>query len=297
MKIRVLSDLHVDVNADYPLTLKNKDIFTIVAGDTAGYMQEGIRWIRDNIKQGIIISGNHIVYSSDVRPIQDLKRDWATAFPITSPVSYLDCMTGIMCKEINNILFIGTTLYTDYALSANDTPEYSMRLACHPSRGMNDFRYGYTKDKEGKIRHIHPTDYRRWFIESKKEITRLVQSNPNKEIVLITHHCPSAKCGVAYEELSASYASNLEDFIRDNPNIKLWVAGHVHQRKNFRIGNCLILMNPRGYEGHGESIGFNPNTFVDTKDWSVHQVPLKISIKQQKDAFLKQLIKQMLYSL
>ena len=295
MKIRVLSDLHIDVNEDYPLKLENKDTFTIIAGDTAGYMYTGIRWIQENVRQGIVISGNHIVYSPDARPIQDLKKDWAHAFPPEAAVTYLDQMTGVMSKDVNNILFIGTTLYTDYALSTDVSPEYSMRLACHPRRGMNDFRYGYTKGNDGNVRHIHPTDYQRWFIESKKEITRLVKSNPNKEIVLITHHCPSSKCGVYHEELSASYASDLDDFIKDNPNIKLWVTGHIHQRKHFRIGNCLVLMNPRGYEAYGEGIGFNPNTFVDTKDWSVRQDPVKVCTKKQKDAFLNRLIKQLCY--
>ena len=30
MKIRVISDLHIDVNEEYPLALKDKDIFTII---------------------------------------------------------------------------------------------------------------------------------------------------------------------------------------------------------------------------------------------------------------------------
>ena len=59
--------------------------------------------------------------------------------------------------------------------------------------------------------------------------------------------------------------------------------------------NCLVLMNPRGYEAYGEGIGFNPNTFVDTKDWSVHQDPVKVCTKKQKDAFLNRLIKQLCY--
>ena len=48
MKIRVLSDLHVDLNERYPLELDNKEIFTIVAGDTANNVDTSIDWIQKN---------------------------------------------------------------------------------------------------------------------------------------------------------------------------------------------------------------------------------------------------------
>ena len=40
MKIRVISDLHIDVNEEYPFTLKDKDIFTIICGDLSGYFMQ-----------------------------------------------------------------------------------------------------------------------------------------------------------------------------------------------------------------------------------------------------------------
>jgi len=272
MKIRVLSDMHVDVNEMYAahrnIHLDNNDTFTIVAGDTAGSPEIAIDWIKKNVQKGLVIAGNHIVYDSNGRPIQDLKQQMAQAFPKDSPITFLDQMTGTMSKEIDGILFVGTTLYTDYALFPDTSVEWAMHKG---GRGLNDFYIGYTKDKE-KNRHLIPSDYRRWFIESKKEITRIVEANPNKDIVIITHHCPSEKCcSYKGEILNASYASNLEPFIQEHPNIKLWIAGHAHNRKQFKIGNCLVLMNPRGYEHEGEGYGFTPNTFVDTKDWSLQQ--------------------------
>ena len=286
MKIRVLSDLHVDVNDSYPncrsLDLKNDDTFVIIAGDTAGSPEVAIDWIQKNIKQGVVIAGNHIVYSGNKCPIQQLKQKMAEAFPKDSDITFLDQMTGTISKEKDGILFVGTTLYTDYALSPDITVDNAMQYAGSRSLGLNDFRFGYTQS-QGQIRPIIPPDYRRWFIESKKEMTRIIEANPHKEIVVITHHCPSLHCCAdEWGLLNPSYASNLEGFIQNHPNIKLWVAGHVHNRKNFKIGNCLVLMNPRGYEFELETLGFNPNTFVETKDWSVQQIPLKISRKDEK---------------
>ena len=275
MKIRVLSDLHVDVNELYAAHRAihlNDDIFTIVAGDTAGTPEEAISWIKQNIRTGLVIAGNHIVYSGDRRPIQDLKKQMAQSFSQKSPITFLDQMTGIMSKEINNILFVGTTLYTNYSLLPGSSENDAMWYA---QRHMNDFRIGYTRDKN-RVRPITPKDYQRWFLESVKEITRIARANPQKEIVIITHHCPSGRCcSDGYNLLNSSYASDLEPFILKHPNIKLWIAGHIHHRKNFKIGNCLVLMNPRGYEHEGEGLGFNPNMFIETQDWSVQYAPLK----------------------
>jgi len=296
MKIRVLSDLHVDVNDFYPkyksLQLTDNDVFTIVAGDTAGSPEIAIDWIQKNVQKGLVISGNHIVYSGGKRPIQDLKQQMALAFPKESPITYLDHMTGVMSKEIDDILFVGTTLYTDYTLSPDIPAENAMRYAGSRSLGLNDFCIGYTKSQD-KIRPIIPPDYRRWFIESKKEMTRIIETNPNKEVVVITHHCPSERCCTdEWNLLNPSYASNLENFIKEHPNIKLWIAGHVHQRKNFKIENCLVLMNPRGYEFEWEALRFNPNTFVETKDWSIYQAPIKVASNKNRQATFQQMLKR-----
>ncbi|MBR6411560.1 MAG: metallophosphoesterase [Alphaproteobacteria bacterium] len=293
MKLRVLSDLHVDINNRYmpnrSLRLEG-DVFTLIAGDTADSPKKAIDWIQKNIQNGLVIAGNHIVYSGDKRALQDLKLQLAQAFPPDSPITFLDHMTGVMHKEVDNILFIGTTLYTDYSLLPDVSVREAMLHSCRRS-GLMDFRTGYTQD-QGRLRHITPLDYSRWFTESLQEITRLVEANPQKEIVLLTHHCPSARCcSDYYGILNAAFASNLEPFITAHPNIKLWVAGHTHHRKNFKIGNCLVLLNPRGYEHIGQGLGFNPNTFVDTSDWSVRQSPLKTNPKEDK-AVMDELLKQ-----
>lgn len=275
MKIRVLSDLHIDINHNYPLELKDKDVFTIVAGDTAGDPRESIDWIHKNIRRGIIITGNHIVYNHHKKPIQDLKQYFAAAFPPDSPVTYLDHMTGTISKEINGQIFIGTTLYSDYELYPHFSKERAMLDACSPRLGMTDFQLGLVRTKDG-IRTVSPPDYRRWFIESKKEITRVVESNPDKDIIMVTHHCPTGLCCYCYrdeEYLNPSYASNMENFITQHPNIKLWITGHVHHRNTFKIGDCLIVQNPRGYEVRGEVGDFTPDFFVDTQTRQIERHP------------------------
>ena len=57
-----------------------------------------------------------------------------------------------------------------------------------------------------------------------------------------------------------------------------------------------MLMNPRGYEHEGECFGFNPNTFVETKDWSLHCDPLKKDPNAEKNWF-KELLKRACFEL
>ena len=83
MKIRIISDLHLDVNQDYPLMLPNKDrgTFTLIAGDTAGHYRDYIDWIKDNCPYGILVAGNHLVYNNYGLSVQDLKADLRQYFP------------------------------------------------------------------------------------------------------------------------------------------------------------------------------------------------------------------------
>jgi hypothetical protein len=47
--------------------------------------------------------------------------------------------------------------------------------------------------------------------------------------------------------MNGGYASSLDEFILDNPNIKVWVHGHMHDPNNYVIGDTRVLSNPRGY--------------------------------------------------
>lgn len=62
MKLRVISDLHIDINHKIPLEYDD-DVFTVVCGDISGYAEDSIQWIAKNVRNGVFVSGNHIAYS------------------------------------------------------------------------------------------------------------------------------------------------------------------------------------------------------------------------------------------
>ena len=49
----------------------------------------------------------------------------------------------------------------------------------------------------------------------------------------------------------------------DNPNMKLWIHGHVHNNFDYMIGDTRVICNPRGYEMYQENFEFKPDFEVD----------------------------------
>ena len=258
MKIRVISDIHEDINDRYPLNY-NDDTFTIIAGDISGDPVNGVQWIKNNIKYGLFVHGNHLVYNHLGLPIQQLQQIYSNAFPLESDISYLNNQY----KIINDIVFIGCCLYTDYKY--NGTVNSNMRIA---EKGLNDFRWG--KILEGdKIVSLKPYHYLAMFKESYSFIKQTLRKFKNKKCVLITHHCVSPlQIDPKYftNSLNASFTSDLTKFIEKKKNLALVISGHTHASSDFMIGNTRVVCNPYGYRSsvYGEcNLNFNPNLIIE----------------------------------
>lgn len=74
------------------------------------------------------------------------------------------------------------------------------------------------------------------------------------KVLVVTHHSPS-ELSVAdmYKDdhhMNGAYYSRLEELILDRPCIKTWVHGHMHTFNDYKIGECRVISNPRGYIGY-----------------------------------------------
>ena len=321
MKIRLISDLHLDINHSYALDMHkigNDDIFTLIAGDISGSPDGAIKWLKANIKHGAFVSGNHDVYDSDL-VIEDIKKLFAKEFPINADVSYFDNEVGVISKEISeNVLLVADVMYTDYALPSgyrNPTGDVNKNIClADPWRsgfrgGMNDFNYGICNKVFSKLngstcqrpKRLVPEYYLEHHIKAFEAITKTIEDNPTKEIILMTHHCLSPQCiddAYNHDDLNASYVSNKEDWIIAHPNIKCICSGHIHARKSFKVGNALYVMNALGYcsehfkewsNDANEYVSWTPDCFIDTSNWTVefkpHEIPdweSKYKIAQEK---------------
>lgn len=291
-KIRIFSDLHIDVNRHFPLEMPVSDVFTIIPGDVSGNVEKSIDWIKDHVKQGIVVAGNHIVYDAKKGlELSDLKNKLAEAFPAGGDISFLDCSTGTCSIVKDGVLFIGTTLYTNYEhMNKTDFPcatvwEAIRRNMYIARRCMNDFN---------KHVPVLPEMYYDMFERDFGAIKCIVTKNEESEnplpVVIVTHHCPSKKFIVPkYEdsELNASFVSDLDSFINEHPSIKAWIAGHIHSKVITKSeSGCKLIANPRGYAGdywfedferrrkgntNPAIFDWNPNVFLDTETWKVFE--------------------------
>lgn len=85
-------------------------------------------------------------------------------------------------------------------------------------------------------------------------IGQIVAEKHNEKFVVVGHHAPSSQSVAEWYRgdtiLNGAFRSDLEEFIMDRPQIKLWVHGHMHNNSNYWIGETRVVCNPRGYIGH-----------------------------------------------
>ena len=82
-------------------------------------------------------------------------------------------------------------------------------------------------------------------------IRQIVEGRPDQKFVVVGHHSPSQKS--THEQyindtiMNGGYSSNMDEFIQDHPQIKLWTHGHTHHNFDYVIGETRVVCNPRGY--------------------------------------------------
>ena len=148
-------------------------------------------------------------------------------------------------KIINDITFIGATLWTD--CNKGDP------LTLHALTDMmNDFRiirndeHGYTKLRPAHAMYRHQ--------KTLSYLKAVLPDMKDKKVVFVGHHAPtfnSVHGRYRNDKLmNGGYASDLSEFILDHPEIALWTHGHMHDPVDYMVGATRVVCNPRGYAGH-----------------------------------------------
>ena len=296
MKVAVCSDLHLEFG---PIKLKNEDNVDvlILSGDILverdleifdrrqmemGFMQGRSQMFHEFFENTcrefphvLYVMGNHEHYHGDfANTAKELKRKLAHY----SNLHILDREVF----ELNDTLFIGSTLWTD--MNKGDALTlYHMRkmmndfICVQNSNNQVSFKADVLKEKpvgmtdeeflalptserfktvfKTRVAKFSPEDAME---EHKKslEYIRLMLENlpPWKQAVVIGHHTPShTSCHPRYKDdqiMNGGYHSDLSEFILDHPQIKLWTHGHTHEVFDYMIGSTRVVCNPRGYDGY-----------------------------------------------
>jgi Icc-related predicted phosphoesterase len=236
MKLLILSDLHIELDP-FDIDLSDADV-VVLAGDTH-VGAKGVQWALENITDipVIYVLGNHEYYRNTypklIRKLKDLTRG-----------TNIHVLENDFVK-IDQVTFFGCTLWTNFELFGD--PVYA-GMECQGR--MTDYRlikreptYSKMRSKDTALIHM-------------RSVLWLKNTYPEKKggkNVIVTHHAPSPRSlpeGYERDIIHAAYASALDGLVAElSP--ELWIHGHIHESRDYGIGNTRILANPRGYPFRG----------------------------------------------
>ena len=148
--------------------------------------------------------------------------------------------------EIDDILFVGCTLWTDMN-KCDPLTMYNM-----PLHMAYDGKITYETGPNGYYKKFTSQKWISTFYLHRDYLKLIVEKNKDKKIVVITHHIPVTHIYDPMYENDPSngyYMSDLSDFILDNPHIKLWCYGHTHFTSDEILGSTRLYNNSVGYQG------------------------------------------------
>ena len=266
MKLAITSDVHLefgdldfanDNNAD--VLILGGDIFiaedlnylepvpindVIMPSRMALRAQRSYDFVRrccERFPQVILIMGNHEHYHGDFAESTWLIRKTFAKF---ENLYFLDNQFTV----IDDVVFFGGTLWTDM----NGEDPVTMQQIRFM---MNDYQsVRNTTKREGfYTKKFLPEDSVQDHQKFLTELKKVLAVYPTQKTVVVGHHAPSkASTHPRYKHetvMNGAYSTNLDEFILDNPNIKLWTHGHTHEDFDYRIGSTRVVCNPRGYDG------------------------------------------------
>lgn len=262
MKLALASDLHLEFG-DINLTNDEDADVLILSGDIMiaqdlhdhpepintlvklGSRQQSAQRYRAFLKRCseafphvIYIAGNHEFYHGKFHASLDDLYNECSKFP---NVYFMENDL----KVINGVNFVGCTLWTD--MNKGDP------LTLHAvANMMNDYRI--IKEDSKNYTKLRPAQTMARHRNSMEYIRNVVGGRPSEKFVVVGHMAPSfLSVHEKYKNdtvINGAYASDLSEFILDNPQIKIWTHGHTHHNFDYMIGTTRIVCNPRGYEGY-----------------------------------------------
>jgi predicted phosphodiesterase len=270
MKLLLLSDLHLEF-ADLALPDTLDFDVAVLAGDIVCPGSAVVDWVKVSAALGrakavVMVNGNHEYYDSVLQHEAQAMMDAARQFePL--PLHLLDCGAQI----IDGVRFVGCTLWTDFELHI-DTPTGPVsdrdRGLGAAARAMADYRTIRWDDGDGAERRLTPHDTLRLHRLQRDWLGRALAEPFDGPTVVVTHHGPHRGSLVprfAADWVSAAYISELPERFFEVP--ALWVHGHTHSSRDYRVGGCRVICNPRGYQWAGmtrpENHGFDPGLVVE----------------------------------
>lgn len=250
MKIRVLSDLHLE--CDEPEAIPHADAdLVVLAGDIHNHA-EGIRWAAQTFDPDtpvVYVPGNHEYYDGEFGALETAMRDAAAS---VDNVYYLN--NAAWTHPAGHYRVLGTTLWTDFELfGASDEARAASFAAA--AKAMLDFR-GPIQVTWSADAPANEAPARLFTVEDALALHRHSRAWLEQELakpfdgatVVVTHHAPhraSLAERFAQDLASAGFVNHLPTLVHQP--VALWIHGHTHTSFDYVRDGTRVLCNPRGY--------------------------------------------------
>lgn len=266
MKIQLLSDLHLETNADFLATPAPGADLLILAGDIGSY-QQGSRIVGDDFGLGqfsprdrwpvpvVYLPGNHEYDALDFDAAHDRLRNLCERLGI----QWLERETLV----IDGVRLIGTTLWTDFDAMAKpgDTLTQVLNKRGKAFRAANFYLEKAQATRGGKP--FLAEELREQGLVCQAWLRDALAVPFDGPTVAITHFAPtlsSADPRYGLTPGTAGFCNSLDDLI---PRADFWLHGHLHHAFDYVQDGCRVVSNPLGYEAKGEQEGFRPMLTLD----------------------------------
>lgn len=261
VKIRVLSDLHLDVDPWSPPEVAADVV--VIAGDVQDGIA-GIAWARAQFpgQSVVYVPGNHELYGGALDTIPELLREKARKHD----VHLLDCDEVV----IRGVRFLGCTLWANLRLCAADHDDNPARrngvfqkTKSEVERAMSDYRQIRLRNAGT---YVTVDDLLAVHHQQRNWLRRALAQPFDGKTVVITHHAPHPRSIGALRSRSTdlawtAYASDLRELL--GPPVELWIHGHVHDTLDYIALGTRVICNPRGYLPFEPTLNFDPTLVVE----------------------------------
>lgn len=265
MKIRVLSDLHLECNEPEAIPHVEADL-VVLAGDIHNHA-EGIRWAAQTFggtASVVYVPGNHEYYDGEFGALEVAMRDAAAG---VDNVHFLN--NAALIDPEGRWRVLGTTLWTDFELFGADEETVAASVAA-AEKVMLDFRgpievtWPTSATAAGAPgqgpRLLTPADTLALHAHARAWLVRELGKPFTGKTIVVTHHAPhraSLADRFASDLASAGFISHLPDLV--GPPVALWVHGHTHTPFDYVANGTRVICNPRGYVDRRRNRLENPN--------------------------------------
>ncbi|MDP3857299.1 MAG: metallophosphoesterase [Stagnimonas sp.] len=251
IKIRYLSDLHLEFGSGVSHPKRGKEDVVVLAGDIS-VGTKGIHWAQRVFAPTpvIYVLGNHEYYGENFDGLIVKAKEKAR----DSNVHVLENDAVV----VQGYRFLGCTLWSDFDILGPERRAEGMEAA---QQLLNDY-LRIRQGPNGKTRTVLPEETRARHLVSRQWLHDSIAASA-EPVIVVTHHGPIIEASAPQYRgslLSGAFTSDLRSLIK--PPVRLWFYGHTHHNEDGVWNQVRVLANQRGY-AQDDFMGFGWDNTIE----------------------------------